>query len=263
VNPAAAAARPGVPGSVRMVTFAPMVDSECTRLILTHYAIPFDERDHIFGWASLLTFAHFGYGRIPLVHGKGLRSSGPRATVDKLDAKMGDRRLLPLDPAVRAEVERSWALYNGTLAADVAVFAYYHLLPAREAMIEAFGRPLGNRERRVAASAYGVVRGMLKLLLRLNATRAAAALDRIRRTLDVADQAVADGRPFLHGDRLTLADLGLVSAVEPLALPPRYQRHVPELVRVPAGFRTVVEETRARPVAGFVTRILDGLTGTT
>ena len=80
-----------LPASVKMITFAPMVDSECTRLALTHYNIPFEEQDHIFGWASLLTLLHGGYGRIPLVHGKGVHESGPRALVDRLDSDAGER----------------------------------------------------------------------------------------------------------------------------------------------------------------------------
>ena len=92
---------PPIPGPVAMLTFAPMVDSECTRLILSHYRIPFKERDHIFGWSSLLTLFHLAYGRIPLVYGKGIRATGPRRLVDKLDPRAGDRRLLPLDPPRR------------------------------------------------------------------------------------------------------------------------------------------------------------------
>ena len=258
---AAGAERRGVPRSVSMLTFAPMIDSECTRLILSHYRIPFEEHDHIFGLASLLTFLHLGYGRIPLVYGGGLRSSGPRATVDKLDARVGDRRLLPLEPDLRTGVEESWALYNGKLAADVPLFAYFHLLPAREPMIEAFGRELRGVERKLSRASYGVVSTMLKTLLRLGPKRAADALSRIRATLDIADRAVADGRPFLHGDRLTLGDLGLVSAVQPLTLPPRYQKHVPALELLPVEFRSVVEETRQRPVARFVERVIGGITG--
>lgn len=260
MTPTAGAGGPGVPRSVKMLTFAPMIDSECTRLILAHYRIPFEEHDHIFGLASLLTFFHLGYGRIPLVYGDGLRSSGPRATIDKLDARVGESRLLPDDPAVRSEVEQSWALYNGKLAADVPLFAYFHLLPVRGPMSEAFGRELRGVERRLSRSSYGVVAAMLKTLLRLSPKRAADAQSSIRRTLDIADRAVADGRPYLHGDSLTLGDLGLVSAVQPLTLPPRYQKHVPALELLPLEFRNMVEETRKRPVARFVDRIIAGIT---
>lgn len=248
-----------VPSPVTMLTFAPMVDSECTRLVLAHYGIAFNERDHIFGWASLLAILHGGYGRIPLVYGAGLRGSGPRAIVNKMDDRMGELRLLPKEASLLADVERSWALYNGELALNVAVFSYYHLLPAREAMIRAFQRELGPTEQRLCGPSYGAVRLLFSILLRLTEARAASAQSQIRRILDIADEAVKDGRSCLHCDRITLADLGLVSAWEPLALPPRYQRHVPPIDGLPREFRDVVEETRARPVSAFCTQLLASL----
>lgn len=241
---------------VNMLTFAPMVDSECTRLVLTHYGIAFNELDHIFGWASLLAILHGGYGRVPLVYGGGLHGSGPRAIVNKVDEKMGERRLLPGDPQLLSDVEKSWALFNGELALNVAVFSYYHLLPNRESMVGAFSRELGPREQRLCAPTYGAVRLLFTILLRLTSARAAAALSEIRRILDIADEAVKDGRSHLHGNRMTLADLGLLSAWEPLALPRRYRRHVPPLAELPKEFIEVVEETRARPVSAFAGRML-------
>lgn len=249
---------------MKILTFSPMVDSECTRLVLTHYGIPFDERDHIFGLASLLTFLHGGYGRIPLVYGDGLRSSGPRRTVDKLDAKMGDRRLIPLDPAIRSEVEQSWALYNGQLAADVAVFAYYHLLPDREIMVDALRRPIVGIEQKWVGATYTPVRLMLRALLRLTSDRAADALSRIRKTLDFADKVVGDGRSYLHGQSVTLADLGLASALAPLAVPRRYEQRVPPVEQMPEELRNVVLETRLRPVSKFadgIIRMVEGQIG--
>lgn len=255
-KPQAGAGPTAMDSKVNMLTFAPMVDSECTRLVLTHYGIAFNERDHIFGWASLLAIFHGGYGRIPLVYGGGLRGSGPRAIVNKLDEKMGERRLLPDDARLQGEVEKSWTLYNSELALNVAVFSYYHLLPRRASMTGAFARELGPREQRLCAPTYGAVRLLFTILLRLTSARATRALSEIRRILDIADEAVKDGRSFLHGDSVTLADLGLLSAWEPLALPPRYQQHVPPLSELPKEFSEVVEETRARPVSAFATRLL-------
>ena len=249
-----------LPASVKMITFAPMVDSECTRLVLTHYAIPFEEQDHIFGWASLMTLLHGGYGRIPLVHGTGVHTSGPRPLVDKLDPHADDRHLLPVDPALRSQVERDWALYNGELALNVATFAYYHLLPERAAMIEALRRELPGMERRLAGPTFGMVRWVLRMLLRLSPQRAELALGRVRSILDQTDGRIGDGRRFLVGEGVTLGDLGFATAIAPLALPDRYLKHVPPFERLPDAYRAVVEEIRARPVAKFLDRLLHSIT---
>jgi hypothetical protein len=119
---------------LRFLTFAPMIDTETARLLCRWYAIDYVEDDHLFGWVSLLTNLHGGYGQVPLLYGKGLRLSGSRAVVDHFDAlATPDRRLL-LTGTQAAGVEADWSAYNGSLATDVAVFAYFHLLPARALM---------------------------------------------------------------------------------------------------------------------------------
>jgi hypothetical protein len=55
---------------------------------------------------------------------------------------------------------------------------------------------------------------------------------------------------------MTLADLGLLSAWEPIALPPRYQKHVPPIDELPTKFRDLVDETRKRPISAFAERLL-------
>lgn len=250
-----------MPAAVKMITFAPMVDSECSRLVLAHYRIAVEEQDHLFGWGSVLTLFHGGYGRVPLIHGRGVRASGPRKLVDALDGRAGDRRLLPPDPGLRQEIEQSWSLYNGELATHVAAFAYYHLLPAREAMVEAFRRDLTGWERRWAEPTYGLVRWLLSRLMRLTPERAEAARSRIEQILDATDALLKDGRRYLHGNSLTLADLGLLSAAAPIILPPRYRVHVPGIEELPEAYRRLVETSRRRAVAEFIDRTIREVAG--
>jgi glutathione S-transferase len=151
-------------------------------------------------------------------------------------------------------------LYNGELALNAAVFAYYHLLPEREAMIAAFRNELSGAERRMAGPAYGMVSLLLRMLLRLGPKRAEEARHRVRDILDQTDARIGDGRRFLVGDAVTLGDLGFASAIAPLALPDRYLRHVPPFERLPNAYRAVVVEVRARPVARFLDRLLQSIT---
>ena len=151
-----------------MLTFAPMIDSELSRLILTHYAIPYREEPHIFGWASILTLLRGGYGRVPLIHGGGRRLSSPRAVIDDLDPLFAeDRALLPARQPLRTQVEAAWERYNGELAIHTARVAYFHLLPARDIMIEPFSRGVPRWEAAAVRPAYGFLRRLFTMLLRL------------------------------------------------------------------------------------------------
>jgi hypothetical protein len=44
----------------KLVTFAPMIDSETWRLLLQHYGIAYEEEPHAFLWGSILALFRAG-----------------------------------------------------------------------------------------------------------------------------------------------------------------------------------------------------------
>ena len=239
-----------------LLTFAPMIDSELSRLVLTHYGLPYREAWHIFGWASVLTFLHGGYGRIPVLYGDGVRLSGPRAIVDRFDAlQPGERRLLPAGQPLRTQVEADWARYHGDLGTHTAVLAYFHLLPHREIMIEPFSRGIPRYEAALVRPCYPLLHRLFYLLLHLGPEKVADALTRVRMAFDRTDARVSDGRPYLAGDTLTLGDFALASATAPLLLPDGYRAPIPPLETMPPELKAIVTEMRQHETARFVQRI--------
>ena len=239
-----------------MLTFAPMVDSELTRLLLAHYGLRYREADHLFGWVSLLTLVHGGYGRVPILYGDGVRLTAPRPIANHYDPLAApERRLIPEDAALARQVEADWHRYNDEMAADTAVFAYYHLLPMRELMTPIFAAPVPPGQARKTARAYPFMRGLFGVLLRLGPERAEAALARIRTIVAETDRRVEDGRLYLCGDRLTLGDLALASAAAPLLIPAGYGAKLPPVELMPAALRKTILELRDRPTGKFVQQL--------
>ena len=236
-----------------LLTFAPMIDSETSRLVLTHYRQPYRETDHLFGWVSLLALLHGGSGLLPFLHGAGLKLTGPRAIVEHFDpATPPERRLLPAEQALRAEVEADWALYNGKLAADVAVVSYYYMLPERSVMTELFARSIPDWEAWTLPVSYPVLRLMFTRLLKLKQPNVDEALKRIRSVFDETDRRVADGRIFLAGGRLTLSDLALAAAAGPMLVPDHYSAPVPRFHQMPPALKEIVAALRGTPTSAFV-----------
>ena len=239
-----------------LLTFAPMVDSEFSRLLLAHYGLDWRERDHLFLWVSLLTFFHGGYGRVPLLYGPGVALSGPRPIVARYDPLApAERRLIPDDPDLVKQVEADWHTYNDGLALDAARFVYFHLLPLRELMTGIFAASVPPAEAVRIAEFYPLLAFAFRTLLRLGPDQAAQSLAGIRSVFAQTDARIADGRRFLCGDRLTLGDLALASAAAPLLLPPGYGAKLPAVELMPVPLRRVVRELREHPTAGFVQRL--------
>jgi glutathione S-transferase len=235
-----------------------MVDSETSRLLLRYYGVDYEERDRLFGWVSMLTFFHGGYGRVPLLYGAGCRLTGPWAIVEHFDPALPpDRRLAPADGPLAAQVKADWDMFNGQIGADTAVFAYFHLLPRRDLMAPVFAAPVPPGEARLTPTVYPLLAGLFRMLLRLSPERAAAAQARIRRIFDATDKRIADGRAYLCGDRLTLGDIALAAASAPLLLPDGYGAKMPPVEAMPAPVPEFIAELRARPTGGFVQRLYD------
>jgi glutathione S-transferase len=235
-----------------------MIDSELCRLLLRRYGVAYREEPHLFGWGSLLAIRHGGYGRVPLLYGSGLRLTAPRALVEHFEERCApERKLVPARQPLRTEVEADWRLYNGELAAETAVAAYFHLLPCREVMVEPFSRGIPAWEASVTRSWYPALRQLLTLLLRLNAGRAADALTRIRTTFDRTDLRLGDGRPFLTGDEVTLGDYALATAAAPLLLPHGCGAPMPAFEDMPATMQGVITDLRQHRTSSLVQRVYD------
>jgi glutathione S-transferase len=244
------------PALPKLVTFGPMIDSETSRLILSRYRIRYEEERHIFGWVSVLTLLRYGSLQIPVLAGVKPSLVGPMAIVDHFeDTCPAEYILLPAGEPRRAHVLADWARFNGGLATHTAKLAYFHLLPHPDILIEPFVRGIPAAEAKLVPALYPALRATFNLLLGLSAAAADDAWVQTQLALDLVDARLADGRPFLTGDRLTLSDLSLAAAIGPLLLPVGYSAPIPPLERMPQGLQRIVEACRQRPTAALVTRV--------
>lgn len=241
-------------------TFQPMVNSECGRLILRCHQIAYRERDDLPGWGNLRSILRTGKFELPVLYGRGLNLSTPRVMVEHFDAAAPpERRLIPVAEPQRSEVEADWALFNGGMGAWTAQYAYYHLLKDRRLMSRIFATPVPHMQSKLAGPLYPLIRKVIGLGVTLSPEQSVAALDQIRAAFDKAEKKIADGRPFLAGDRITLADIALASGSAALLLPRGYEAALPRLDEMPQPLRAGMEELRARPIAPFVQHIYDSL----
>ena len=243
--------------SAALLVFAPMIDSELSRLILAHHGVPYREDRHIFGLASVYALRRAFTPQIPIFYDGALTLVGPRAIAEHFDATCRpDRILIPAAQPMRTRVEADWQRFNGRLASETAAWAYFQLLPHRALMTEPFCRGIPRWEAdAVAKWAYDWVSRSFTLLLRLGPDRAGDALIRTRADVAYVDALLADGRAFITGDTLTLSDLALASALAPLLLPAGYGAPMPELADMPAPYAALVRDLQGRPTADLVRRV--------
>jgi glutathione S-transferase len=246
------------PANVTMLTFAPMINSECCRFVLTHYGIPFEEQRHIFGEVSIIAYIRNGDVHIPLIQGDGLSVIGPQPVVDHYDSQSAaDRKLIPTDPAAKAQVMKDFQRYNNDLGGETAVIGYDYLLPHKDIMIGPFTEGLPMIEADLTSVAYPLLEVLFDKLLHLGPERVAQALTTVRAIFAETDKRVADGRQYLVGDQLSLGDIALATAAGPLILPPFYGSPMPAFDVMPAELKAIITELRGTATGKFVVQLYE------
>lgn len=247
----------------RLITLLPSADVDLARWLLTRWGMAYREEPHapVF---HILALRRVGAGRMdsPLFLRGDTRFAGVEAMVHGLDHLAPEAaRVLPdpdRDPGLHAEVmalqhDLRWGMGMGTVR-----WAYHHFLRDRALVWDSFttGVPAWQRLA-LRAGAYGPVRKRLIAALGLSDAVAANALDTVRAGFDRVEARLADGRRYLCGDRLTLADLAFATSGGPMVLARGYGGHLPTLDACPPDIRAVVSDLRDRPAGRFIQRLYD------
>lgn len=243
-----------------LVTLLPSTDVDITRWCLQHWQIDYKEHPHapVFHVLAILWYGATSY---PVFVDRPRKLAGIDAILPAVDERVAaERRLLPdaeSEPALHEEVMQlqndfRWKMGNGTVN-----WAYYHLLPHKDLTWPSFTTGVPWFERAFLSFGYGLIRFILSKGLNLSAKTAQEGLDEVRRGFDLCEKRLADGRPFLCGDRLTFADIAFAGSAAPMVLAEGYGGHLPTVDQVPQEMQTVIAELRARPAGAFVKRLYD------
>jgi glutathione S-transferase len=103
--------------------------------------------------------------------------------------------------------------------------------------------------------AYPIFAGLLRVLLRLNASNAENALGEIRKVMQTVDVRLSDGRPFLMGDHFSLSDMAFAVAAAPAVWPDEYGGKLPPLADTPPEVQNAIAEMREHAAGQFALRI--------
>jgi glutathione S-transferase len=208
---------PSVPG---LITFPASSDCENARWVLDHYGIAYREEPHAPPFFLPVLWINRGRA-VPMYIDPDVRLSGLTAIVQHFEALAApDRRLVA--PGRQDEVQRLWTDYDLYMDQATVTWAYTVLLPKWRVMIDPLSMGTPAFERFTVRYLYPLPALFLWKALKLGRPRAAEALVVLRCYFAAVSERLADGRPYLTGDRLTLADIAFAVAGAPLVLPLSY-----------------------------------------
>jgi cytochrome P450/glutathione S-transferase len=163
-------------------------------------------------------------------------------------------RLFPADDTRQLAFDL-YTLFSRDLNDVVQKYLLSRLLPEPRLARAVFGRraPAGDRARWMVF--YPFLRGRLAALLNLPANTAAERFDQIKKVFGRAGALLGDGRRYLGGDRLTLADVAFAAAAAPMILPEECGGVCPRVQDIPDDYRKDVFALRETAAGQFVLRV--------
>ena len=96
---------------------------------------------------------------------------------------------------------------------------------------------------------------MVNKVLDITPETAAESDRRMRAVLDDVAGRLADGRPYLLGERFTIADLTFAALAAPLVLPPEYGVALPPVEAMPDPMAATIRELRAHPAGAHALKV--------
>lgn len=245
-----------------LVTLLPSTDSDMGRWLLKHYGVAYREEPHapVF---HLRVLKKMGLERtdLPVLRDDQGLTVNVDGIVARFDPLAGPERQLVPDavtaPDHHADVmdlhkRLRWDMGMGTVR-----WAYFHFLQHRDLVWPSLSTGIPATERLLLRVGYPAVKGMMFKALGLSEETSREALADVRSGFDEVEARLADGRPFLCGDRLSLADLAFATAAAPMVLARGYGGHLAAFDTLPREMQEVIAALRARPAGQFIQRLYD------
>ncbi len=243
----------------QVISFSPSADCELGRWVLFYHGINYVEKRHAPPFFFLINKLYGGKSFILFID-KELKLNTVRAIIDHFDnLTEPGRKLIP--DAFAQSIDKSWQSYNAELGEAVVTWAYTNLLPYQQIMVRPLSLGSPWIERLFVKYCYNLPEKLMWKSLKLSKAAADEAYVVIQRKFSEVDQILSDGRKFLLGDRMTLADMTFAVSGAPLVLPAGYggyqyeQGPIPTFEQFPKELQENISAMRNTTAGKFILRL--------
>ncbi len=231
---------------------------EKARWALDHARAPYREEGHVPGLHKRAVLRASGKaGSVPVLvlDGDGVLDDSS-LIVRWADARASsDRKLLPSGGGERDEalaLERHLDVDFGPHARRLA---YFHVLPQRATMLDLMHVGTPRTEQWIVRAGLPLLARLMRRAMRIDAEHAARSRDKVRTVFDEVSKRLADGRPFLMGDRFGAVDVAFAALASPLLAPPEHPILKQRKTEPPAALLAEVTALRDTPAGRFGLRM--------
>ena len=233
---------------LRLITIPISHYCEKARWALERVRIPYREERHVQGIHRFAARRAGGGATVPvLVTPEGVLGESEQilAWVDQHTPP--EHRLFPSKPDARREVEGVCRRLDEVFGPSGRRLMYIHMLPQRKLMLRVNNVGVPAWEDRVMRFGWPLVVRVGRRELGIRPGIEVEDEAAVWRELDYVAELLADGRPYLCGDRFGAADLTFAALSAAVVVPPVYGVPLPQLDVLPPATATLVARVREHP----------------
>ena len=241
---------------LRLITIPISHYCEKARWALERAGMPYRDERHVQGVHRLAARRAGGGTTVPvLVTPDGVigESGEILAWVD--ERTPAAQRLFPEEPAARGEVERLCRRLDQELGPSGRRLMYVHMLGQRELVLRFNNLAVPAWEERMIRHAWPLVVRFVEHALEISPGIEIEDEGVVWRELDHVAQLLADGRPYLCGERFGAADLTFAALSAPVLVPPTYGVPLPQPSLMSPQTAALVERAREHPAGRYALRL--------
>jgi glutathione S-transferase len=162
-----------------------------------------------------------------------------------------ERRLFPAEQGAREEVGELCTRFDARLGPRGRRLMYVHMLADKPLALRFNNDGVPAWEDRAVRAGWPLMSLVIRRLLDIRPGVELADETAVWGELDFVAGLLADGRPYLCGERFTAADLTFAALSAAIIVPPVYGVELPqpELMQAPAA--ALVQRARAHPAGAF------------
>lgn len=163
-----------------------------------------------------------------------------------------EKRLLPENAGKREEVLALYNLFMGPFEGNVSKYILGQLLDNHRYARSWFTQGVPFGEKLNYWLSFSAMRRTMIREKMVDGKPPGERLAYIKKIFEKVDGMLSDGRKYLAGDRLTIADIAFAAVSAPLVLPIEFGGAMAAIQDLPDEMRREVEELRATPAGQFV-----------
>jgi glutathione S-transferase len=241
---------------LRLVTIPISHYCEKARWALERASLPYREERHVQGIHRIAARRAGGRSTVPvLVTPEGAIGESHEILTWVDSRTPAERRLIPAEPGERAEVGRLCRRLDHELGPRGRRLMYVNMLAAPELAIAFNNQGVPRWEDRAVRHGWPVMTMIIRRALGIRPGIEREDEAAVWHELDFIGGLLADGRPYLCGERFGAADLTFAALCAPLVVPPVYGVPLPQPELMPASMATLVQRFRAHPAGAYALRL--------